>query len=111
MVALLILSVGLLALAGTSARVSSLIGEGRRSGRAGALAFQKLEALRTTACLARASGSDSVATANGQTILKHSWSFVDLGKSTYRIQLVVTYPARAGVTRADTLDQEVSCVR
>jgi type II secretory pathway pseudopilin PulG len=111
LVAVMLLAAGLLALAGTSASVSRLIGEGRRSSRAGALAFQRLESLRTTACLARSSGSDSVMNASGKTLSKNTWSYVDLGKSTYRIQLVVTYPARAGVTRADTLDQEVSCIR
>jgi prepilin-type N-terminal cleavage/methylation domain-containing protein len=111
MVAIVLLSVGFLALAKGSGHVAKLLGEGRRASMAGAQSFQRLESLRTVACLSRTNGSDSVQTASGKTISRSSWTFSDLGKSTYRVRLVVTYLSRGTSTKADTLDQEVSCLR
>ena len=111
MIAIVLLSVGFLALATASGHVAKLLGEGRRASMAGAQAFQRLESLRTVACLSRTPGADSVMTASGKTITKSSWTFTDLGKSTYRVRLVVTYQSRKIAVKSDTLDQEVSCIR
>jgi prepilin-type N-terminal cleavage/methylation domain-containing protein len=111
LIAVIVFSVALLALAGTSTRVADLSGRGRRSGMASTLAFQRLEVLRARGCLSQASGSDSLMSASGVVQARNQWSFTDLGTSMYRIRLIVTYPARATTTRVDTLDQELSCRR
>ena len=113
LIAVMVLGIGLLSLAGTSGRIASLAGQGRRSGMAATAGFQRLEQLRARACMTRTAGNESVMSGN-VLVSKNEWKFFDRtlnGNAAYRIELVVTYLARPGVTRVDTLDQEVSCRR
>jgi type II secretory pathway pseudopilin PulG len=107
-VAILILTVGLMAVAGTSALVTRMIARGQRSATAAIFAGQRLEQLRGTACAVRVAGSDTLYRAGAWAAI-NTWSFTDAGNSTWRIVLTSKHQAALGKTRLDTLVTEISC--
>ena len=92
-VALMILSIGILALIGTAASAARLAAQGRRATRTAALATAQLEALRSQDCGALAGGSRS---AGRWTV---TWS-VSRGNAAARgVTVVVEEPAPDSVRR------------
>ena len=108
-VAILVLTVGLMAVAGTSALVTRMIGRGQRSAAAAIFAAQRLEILRGTACTVRPAGADTLYRGGAWAAI-NSWTFTDAGKSTWRITVTSTYKTAAGRTRVDKSETEVSCL-
>lgn len=106
-IAIVILSVGVLAMVGTAGLVSRMIGQGKRNTRAGAVAMQRMEILRQTAvsttphCTALAAGT---ATSNAIT---ETWTVTGTGRSR-RVRIIVRYPTTRG-TRPDTVNTVVLC--
>lgn len=109
MIAIVILTMGILALVSTSALVTRLIARGQRSAMAGTFAASRLEKLRITACTAgRANGSDTLY--RGSTwVAANTWTFTTLSGSTYRILLTTKYKTVKNRTRTDSLETEVLC--
>jgi prepilin-type N-terminal cleavage/methylation domain-containing protein len=106
-IAIVILSVGVLGMAGTAGLVSRMIGQGKRNTQAGAVTMQRMELLRQSAlsttphCTALAGGTS---TANAMT---ETWTVTGAGASR-RVQIIVTYRTTRG-TRADTVKTVVLC--
>jgi prepilin-type N-terminal cleavage/methylation domain-containing protein len=106
-IAIVILSVGVLGMVGTAGLVSRMIGQGKRNTRAGVVALQRMEILRQAAvsttphCTALAGGT---ATSNAITEV---WTVTGAGRSR-RIRIIVTYPTTRG-TRPDTVNTVVAC--
>jgi prepilin-type N-terminal cleavage/methylation domain-containing protein len=89
LVAITLFSVGLLGLAGTELAVERLAGAGAQRSRAAAIAWSRLEQLRSAPCAARASGS---AAANGAL---ERWTSASAGGATIA-QDSVTLAAAGG---------------
>jgi Tfp pilus assembly protein PilV len=110
LVAIVILSVGLIALAGSSAMVTRMIGRGKTETRVAQAASQRLEVLRTAAysttprCTAAAFASGGPVTVNGRT---ESWT-VSVGGRVRTVQVSVTYRT-AGGPRTSTLQTRIEC--
>lgn len=94
-IAILILSVGVLGLASTAALVTRMIGQGGSYSQATTLAAEQTEILRSQCDSARAAGSS----ASGNYAV--NWT-VTGGASTDQVTVTVSYPRADGTTRVDT---------
>lgn len=110
LVAIIVLSFGLLGLAGTTALVTRMIGRGQRSGAAAAFAAQRMERLRIAACIPaqRVSGTENLMR-GGAAAATNTWSFTSPGSGIYRILLVTKATTVQNHTRTDTLEMAVTC--
>lgn len=108
LVALLVLGVGLIALTGSSAVVTRMLGESRRTSFATEAAERRLEQLRLTArstgagCLALSSGSASWP--QGMT---ERWEVVP-GPRAVLVRVVTAWPAGPG-SHVDTVATAIAC--
>ena len=103
MVSMLILTVGLLAMASTAGLVTRMIGESKRFEAAAELAAQRIEIIiAETPCPSLGSGS---ATSGPNTV---AWTVTAFGRGE-QIQVIVNWPLSAGNTRADTFHTVYSC--
>jgi prepilin-type N-terminal cleavage/methylation domain-containing protein len=106
-IAIVILSVGVLGMVGTAGLVSRMVGQGKRNTQAGVVAQQRMEILRQTAlsttphCTALAGGT---ATTNNVT---ETWTVTGTGRSR-RLQIIVRY-AKPGGQLVDTVSTVVLC--
>ncbi len=110
LVAVIVLSVGVIALMGSTAMTTRMIGQGRRTTMAMEVATRRLETLRAMAnttnpaCTAGAFASGGPVTTDGVT---ETWVVPGAGSSR-SIRAVVTY-MRAGGTYTDTLQTVIRC--
>jgi prepilin-type N-terminal cleavage/methylation domain-containing protein len=106
MVALMIVSVGLLALASSATLVTRLMGGGATQTRAAALAYTNLEKLRSVSCANAVAGADTV---RG---IVSTWTVQSIvASSTTRglsVNLTVKYPTSKG-PRTQTYKTIVPC--
>lgn len=108
LVAVMILGVGIVAMAGTSGMVTRMIGRGKVEGRVTQLATQRIERLRVTAysatpkCAGLAGGGP---VASGR--LTESWTVAVDGTGRL-INVTVSYPTPRG-TRSRTLTAYIEC--
>jgi prepilin-type N-terminal cleavage/methylation domain-containing protein len=109
-IAIVVLSIGLLGLVTTAALVTRMIGRGQRSAVAATFAAQQVEQLRAGGCLARNDGT--AALNRGSTVVaQSSWTWTTVGANTYRLSLVTRYPTVQYKTRTDTTETTLSCLR
>ena len=109
-VAIIVLTVGLLGLVTTSALVTRMIARGQRSNNAATFAARRLEILRATACRARAAGKDTLTTQSGTVVAINSWGFNDQGNKHWTVVDTATYQTAQGNWRTDIMETEVSCL-
>ena len=108
-VAIIILTIGILALASGSALVTRMISRGGRTAAMAAFAAQRLEQLRVTACTSQSTGADTLW--RGSTPIDvNSWRFVQAGPNHWRIVMSESYITAPNVWRADSAETEVSCL-
>jgi prepilin-type N-terminal cleavage/methylation domain-containing protein len=109
-IAILILTVGLLGLVTTAAVVTRMIGRGQRSAAAAAFAARRLERLRPAACIAaqRVAGSDTLN--RGVTwIAMNRWTYTDAGNNTYRVKIWTTSKTVQGRVHVDSTEATIPC--
>lgn len=102
LVAVLVLSVGLLALTTAAAGVSRMIDDGRRSTEAAALAAERIDLLRASGCPAAEAGS----TASGSFTI--AWAVVAAGDNRTRL-ITVIVTRTVGRGHADTVHTVHTC--
>ena len=110
LVAILVLSVGVIALAGTSAGVSRMIGRGRVETRAAQAASSRMEALRLAADATAPPCSDLRFASGGPVIsggMDESWLVPPTGK-VRQLRVTVTYLTLRG-PRAAVLETALTC--
>lgn len=104
LVAMMVLTVGVLALVSTAALVTRMIGQGQRYSEVSTLASQQVEVLRSRRCTAITDGSGS----QGPYTL--SWTVQDVaGGRAKRVTVVVLSPRVRGGSRADTFATTIGC--
>jgi Tfp pilus assembly protein PilV len=101
-VSMLVLTVGILALAGTAGQVTRLVGWGGRYGAAAVLAGAAIEQLRATPCASLASSGSASAG-----IYSLSWTVTASG-GLRAVAVTVTYP-NGRTTRSDLFETLRSC--
>lgn len=110
LIAVVVLTVGLLGLVTTAALVTRMIARGQRSAVAATYAARRMERLRPAACIdaQRVAGSDTLY--RGSTwVATNAWTFTDLGTKTYRLRVITTYKTTKNHTRADTMETLIPC--
>lgn len=112
-IAVVILTVGLLGLTTTSGLVTRMIGRGQRSEVAALLAMQRMERARPAACIPaqRASGSETLMR-GARPVARIAWTYTDVdgdGRS-IRLRVVTDYVVSANRVRTDTMETSVVCL-
>src|SRR3989441_10160283 len=101
-IAIIVLTVGLLALVTSSALVTRMIARGQRSAMSATFAAQRLEQLRVTGCASRSAGTDLLLR-RGVPIDSSSSRWADAGNSHYRILLKRKHRPHPTARRTDRL--------
>lgn len=111
MIALVILMVGMLGLVMTAALLSRMMGRSSRAQAAATYASQRMEKMRPSACIAgqRIPGQDTLYR-GGQWVAINRWSYIDLGSSSYRLQVITRWQTTKNRTRTDTLEMGIPCL-
>jgi prepilin-type N-terminal cleavage/methylation domain-containing protein len=111
LIAIIVLTVGILGLVTTAALTTRMIARGQRSAVASLFASQRAEQLRPAACIPaqRLDGSDTLWRGSNW-VAYNNWHFVDEGNLYYRIRIVTTSVTIANRMRVDTLELGVSCL-
>jgi len=110
-IAIIVLTIGVMGLATTAALVTRMIARGQRSAMAATFAAQRMELLRPAACITaqRVGGSDTLY--RGSTwVASNTWTFVDEGNSFYRLRMMTTYLTDRLHTRVDTMEAGIECL-
>jgi prepilin-type N-terminal cleavage/methylation domain-containing protein len=108
-VAILVLTVGLLGLAGSAVLVSRMIARGQRSAAQAAFAMRRLEMLRTTGCSAQDAGTD-VLLRGSTPVDSIRWRFVERGNGDWEIVVRSRYLSDGARWRSDSLETAISCI-
>ncbi len=110
-IAIIVLTVGVMGLATTAALVTRMIARGQRSAMAATYAAQRMEQLRPAACIAaqRVPGTDTLYRGSNW-VASNTWTFVDEGNSYYHLRVVTTYKTDGIKTRVDTMEAGVPCL-
>jgi prepilin-type N-terminal cleavage/methylation domain-containing protein len=108
-VAMMILTVAVLALASTSGLVSKMMMRGHNAEMASAFAMRRMDLLRMTGCTARANGADTLKRGTAAWAAVNNWTWTDGGSSLYRIKIVTSYRSGA-LTGTNTSESSISCV-
>lgn len=109
-VAIVVLTVGILGLATTAALVTRMIARGQRSAVATTYATQRLEQLRVTGCTSQAAGSEDLFRGSTR-VARNSWSFISVGNSTWRVVVVAQYITANNRWRTETIESQISCLQ
>ena len=112
-IAVVILTVGLLGLTTTSGLVTRMIGRGQRSEVAALLAMQRMEQARPAACIdgQRVAGSETLYRGS-QAVARIAWTFADVdgdGRS-IRVRVITDFVISANRIRTDTMETSVVCL-
>ena len=109
-IAIIVLTVGVLGLVTTVALVTRMIGRGQRSATAAAFASRRLERMRVAACIdaQRVNGSETLS--RGSTVVSTNvWNFTDLGNQNYRLKVKSTYRTTQNKMRSDSTETTITC--
>jgi len=108
-VAIMVLTVGLLALVTSAALVTRMIGRGQRSAVAAQYAQRRLEMLRITGCKSQAGGSE-VMMRGSSPVDSLTWRFATTGANHWQIVVRSKYPTARGQWRTDSAETQISCL-
>lgn len=109
-IAIIVLTVGLLGLMTTAALVTRMIARGQRSAVVAAFTAQSMDQQRVQACTVRNDGWEDLYR-GGTRIARTNWNWSDAGNNTYRLRYVTTYITAANRSRTDTTETTISCIQ
>jgi len=109
-IAIIVLTVGVLGLVTTAALVTRMIARGQRSATASAFAARRLERMRVAACInaQRVGGTDTLYRGSNW-VSANTWTFTDAGNLNYRLKIVSVYKTEKDQTRRDSTETTISC--
>lgn len=108
-IAIIVLTVGILGLVTSAALVTRMIGRGQRSAVAARYSQMRLEMLRASGCKAQAGGNE-VWWRGGVPIDSVSWTFNNLGPKHWQVVVRSKYQTALGKWRNDSTETEISCL-
>ncbi|HMG17704.1 MAG TPA: prepilin-type N-terminal cleavage/methylation domain-containing protein [Gemmatimonadales bacterium] len=109
-IAIIVLTVGILGMVTTAALVTRMIARGQRSAMATAFAARRLERMRVEACsgVAPANGSDTLY--RGSTwVTFNNYTFTNAGNLNWRLKIVTTYRTAQNNVRSDSSETTIPC--
>ncbi len=109
-IAIIVLTVGVLGMVTTAALVTRMIARGQRSAAATAFAQRRIERMRVAACTAalRVNGTDTLYRGSTWTSINR-WTYTDLGNLNYRLKIVSTYRTTQNRVRSDSTETTITC--
>ena len=109
-IAIIVLTVGVLGMVTTAALVTRMIARGQRSAAATAFAQRRLERMRVAACtpVLRVHGTDTLYRGSTWTSINR-WTYTDLCKLNYRLKIVSTYRTTQDKVRRDSTETTITC--
>lgn len=110
LVAVMVMTIAVLALASTSGLVSRMMVRGHNAEMASAFAMRRLERLRMTGCTSRASGADTLYRGASNWAAINNWVWSDAGTNTYRVKITTSYRSSGGLTGTNISESSISCV-
>lgn len=113
-IAIMVLTVGLLGLVTAGALVTRMIGRGQRSAVAAQYTQRRLEMLRARGCSSQASGSE-VMMRGSAPVDSISWTFTQMSipnstSNNWQIVVRSKYPTAIGKWRTDSTETQISCL-
>jgi prepilin-type N-terminal cleavage/methylation domain-containing protein len=115
LLAMVVLTIGLLGLTDTTVVVTRMIRQGQRAAEASNFAAHRLERLRTSGgpggsgCSTHTNGADTLYRGAAWTAI-NTWTWTSLSNQTWQVSLSVRYMTSPGRTRTETLVTEISCL-
>lgn len=107
-IAIIVLTVGVLGLVTTAALVTRMIARGQRSAVASAFGARRLEQLRASACTVQSNGADTLY--RGSTwVAFNNWTFTNAGNQNFRLKVVTTYKTVKNRVRRDSTETTIPC--
>lgn len=109
-IAIVVLTVGILGMVTTAALVTRMIARGQRSADASAFAARRLERLRPAACIdaQRVAGTDTLYRGSNWVAINR-WAFTDAGNRNYRLKIVTTSKTIQNRVRRDSTETTIPC--
>lgn len=109
-IAVMVLTVGMLGLVSTAALVTRMIGRGQRSAVATNFAAQRLERLRIAACIPaqRVAGAENLMRGSN-VVASQQWRFTLVAGNTWRIDITTTYKTTKNRSRTERMETTVIC--
>lgn len=109
-IAIIVLTVGVLGLVTTAALVTRMIARGQRSATASAFAARRLERQRIAACIdvQRVNGQDTLYRGSNW-VAVNTWTYTDAGNQNYRLKIVTTYKTIKNRVRRDSTETTIPC--
>jgi type II secretory pathway pseudopilin PulG len=108
LIAIIVLTVGILGLVTTSALVTRMIARGQRTALAAEFAAQRFERLRVSGCTSQVAGADTLN--RGSTwVAINTWTFTDALNNTWRITMTSQYKTQQNKIKNQTLETSISC--
>jgi prepilin-type N-terminal cleavage/methylation domain-containing protein len=109
-VAMMIMTVAVLALASTSGLVSKMMLRGHNAEMASAFATRRLDVLRMSGCVARPNGADTLRRGASSWAAVNTWVWTDAGKNAYRVKVTTQYRSSGGTIGTNISETSISCV-
>ena len=109
-IAIIVLTVGVLGLVTTAALVTRMIARGQRSATAAAFASRRLERMRAGACVVaqRVDGQDTLY--RGSTwVAVNTWAFTAAPNQNFRLKVVTQYKTVKNSVRTDSTETTIPC--
>lgn len=109
-IAIIVLTVGILGMVTTAALVTRMIGRGQRSAEASAFAARRIERMRVAACTPalRVDGRDTLYRGSNWVSINR-WAYTDLGNLNFRLKVVSTYRTVQNKVRSDSTETTITC--
>lgn len=109
-VAMMIMTIAVLALASTNGLVSKMMITGHNAEMASAFATRRMEQLRRSGCAARADAADTLYRGASTWAAVNNWVWTDAGRSTWRIKMTTQYRSTGGLTKTHISETSISCI-
>ena len=107
-IAIIVLTVGVLGMVTTAALVTRMIARGQRSAEASAFAARRLERERVAACTNQIDGTETLSR-GGTVVATNQWTYTNLGNLNFRLKLVSTYRTTQNKSRSDSTETTITC--
>lgn len=113
-IAIIVLTVGLLGLVGSAALVTRMIGRGQRSAVAAQYAQRRLEMLRVSGCQSQASGSEVLMRGSAPVDSIQwrftRWAIANNPANNWQIVVTSKYQTALGKWRTDSTETQITCL-
>lgn len=110
LVAMMVMTIAVLALASSSGLVAKMMTRGHNAEMAASFAAQRLDVLRLSGCTSRTNGADTLFRGGSNWAAVNNWTWTDATGGTYRVKVTTTFRSTGGATGTNISETSISCV-